>query len=68
MSLFDKNKLKIDGYIETFGKAVGTLGSFVAGSNELIELVIQKSKPYIYSTSIPAAIAGATKKSRNYKY
>ena len=63
LSLFDKNKLKIDGYIGTFGKAVGTLGSFVAGSNELIELVIQKSKPYIYSTSIPAAIAGATKKS-----
>ena len=43
--------------------AVGTFGSFVAGSKNLIELLIQKSKPYIYSTSLPPAIVEATRAS-----
>ncbi len=44
----------------TFGKAFGTAGAFVAGSNALIETLIQKSRPYIYTTAMPAAIASAT--------
>ena len=41
----------------TLGKAVGCSGAFVAGRAELVELLIQKARPYIYSTSIPSAIA-----------
>tara|TARA_Y100000816_G_C26098022_1_gene581385 strand:+ start:236 stop:1390 length:1155 start_codon:yes stop_codon:yes gene_type:complete len=63
LNYFDRQKLKIEAYIGTFGKAVGTLGSFVASNKDLVDLIIQKSKPYIYSTSLPAMIVGATKKS-----
>ena len=44
----------------TFGKAFGTAGAFVAGSEDLIETLIQKARPYIYTTAMPAAIAVAT--------
>ena len=56
-------KKDIGAYIGTFGKAVGTFGSFIAGSKNLIKFLIQKSKPYIYSTSLPPAIAEATRES-----
>jgi 8-amino-7-oxononanoate synthase len=44
----------------TFGKAFGTAGAFVAGSEALVETLIQKSRSYIYTTAMPAAIAAAT--------
>ena len=47
----------------TLGKAVGTAGAFVAGSEALIETLIQQARPYIYSTASPPAIAAATLKS-----
>ncbi len=47
----------------TLGKAVGTAGAFVAGSEVLIETLIQKARPYIYTTASPPAIAAATLKS-----
>jgi len=47
----------------TLGKAFGTFGAFVAGSEELIEYLIQKARTYIYTTAIPPAIAAATRKS-----
>ncbi len=47
----------------TLGKAFGTCGAFVAGSNELIEALIQKARTYIYTTALPAAIAEATRAS-----
>lgn len=46
--------------IGTLGKAFGTQGGFVAGSDELIESLIQFARTYIYSTAMPAAIAVAT--------
>jgi 8-amino-7-oxononanoate synthase len=49
--------------IGTLGKAFGTAGAFVAGSEELIETLIQFARPYIYTTSQPPAIACATLKS-----
>lgn len=49
--------------IGTLGKALGTAGAFVAGSEALIETLIQFARPYIYTTSQPPAVACATLKS-----
>ncbi len=45
----------------TLGKAMGTFGAFVAGSEELIEFLVQRARTYIYTTAMPAAIAQATR-------
>jgi 8-amino-7-oxononanoate synthase len=44
----------------TLGKALGTAGAFVAGSEVLIEALIQQSRNYIYTTALPPAVAAAT--------
>ena len=49
--------------IGTLGKACGIAGAFVAGSEELIEALVQFARPYIYTTSQPPALACATLKS-----
>ncbi|SHN03791.1 8-amino-7-oxononanoate synthase [Pseudomonas asturiensis] len=49
--------------IGTLGKSFGTSGAFVAGSEALIETLIQFARPYIYTTSQPPALACATLKS-----
>ena len=46
--------------IGTLGKSFGTAGAFVAGSEPLIETVIQKARSYIYTTALPPALAAAT--------
>ena len=55
----DENRLPI--LVGTFGKAFGTAGAFVAGSEELIETLIQFCRPYIYTTALPPAVAEATR-------
>ena len=52
-------------YMATLGKAMGTAGAFIAGSEELIETIIQQARTYIYTTAMPAAIAEATRCSLN---
>jgi 8-amino-7-oxononanoate synthase len=47
----------------TLGKAFGTFGAFVAGSEALIETLIQQSRSYIYTTALPPAVAEATRAS-----
>jgi 8-amino-7-oxononanoate synthase len=47
----------------TLGKSFGTFGAFVAGSEELIETLIQKARTYIYTTALPAAVAEANRAS-----
>lgn len=46
--------------IGTLGKAVGTSGAFVAGSQLLMDYLVQKARTYIYTTAMPPAIAVAT--------
>ena len=45
----------------TLGKAVGTFGAFIAGSEVLIESLIQRARTYIYTTALPPAVAAATR-------
>ncbi len=47
----------------TLGKALGTFGAFVAGSEDLIETLIQTARTYIYTTAPPPALAAATRAS-----
>ncbi|MEQ9396148.1 8-amino-7-oxononanoate synthase [Haliea sp.] len=44
----------------TLGKALGTSGAFVAGSELLIEALIQSTRNYIYTTAMPPALAAAS--------
>lgn len=44
----------------TLGKALGTAGAFVAGSETLIEALIQTTRKYIYTTAPPPALAAAS--------
>ena len=48
--------------VGTLGKAFGTFGAFVAGSASLIEFLVQKARPYIYTTALPQPVAAATRK------
>ncbi|MCP5142857.1 MAG: 8-amino-7-oxononanoate synthase [Chromatiales bacterium] len=50
----------------TLGKAFGTAGAFVAGDADLIDYLIQRARPYIYTTALPAALAEATRASLSH--
>jgi 8-amino-7-oxononanoate synthase len=45
----------------TLGKALGSFGAFVAGSEALIETLIQRARTYLYTTAMPAILAEATR-------
>ncbi|MET0282432.1 MAG: 8-amino-7-oxononanoate synthase [Steroidobacteraceae bacterium] len=49
--------------VGTLGKAAGCFGAFVAGDREVIELVLQRARSYIYTTALPPAVAAATRAS-----
>lgn len=44
----------------TLGKALGSFGAFVAGSHDMIDMLIQFARPYIYTTALPPAQAAVT--------
>ncbi|WP_027962805.1 8-amino-7-oxononanoate synthase [Halomonas halodenitrificans] len=46
--------------VGTLGKALGTAGAFVAGSEALIEHLIQFARPYTYTTAQPPGVAAAS--------
>jgi len=50
-------------YVGTLGKAAGVSGAFICGAAPFIEWLIQKGRPYIYSTATPPAIAHTLLKS-----
>jgi 8-amino-7-oxononanoate synthase len=46
-------------YVGTLGKAAGVGGAFIAAHASVIELVLQRARPYIYTTAAPPALAHA---------
>lgn len=46
--------------VGTFGKAFGTSGAFVATSHDIADYLTQFARPYVYTTSMSPAMAGAT--------
>jgi len=52
---------RVDIISTTFGKALGgASGGCISGRKEIIELLRQRSRPYLFSNSLAPAIAGAT--------
>ncbi len=47
--------------IGTLGKAFGSSGAFVAGSEDLVEYLIQKARSYMFTTATPPAVAAASR-------
>jgi len=47
--------------VGTLSKAVGVLGGYVAGSQDLRDILIQRARPFLFSTSHPPAVAAACK-------
>jgi glycine C-acetyltransferase len=45
--------------VGTLSKAVGVLGGYVAGSQDLRDLLVQRARPFLFSTSAPPAVAAA---------
>ncbi|MEA2610562.1 MAG: glycine C-acetyltransferase, partial [Chloroflexota bacterium] len=45
--------------VGTLSKAVGSLGGYVAGSLALREILTQRSRPFLFSTSHPPAVVAA---------
>lgn len=51
---------RIDIHTGTLGKAFGgAVGGFTAGPQEVIDMLRQRSRPYLFSNSIPPAVVGA---------
>jgi glycine C-acetyltransferase len=51
---------RVDIITGTLGKAFGgAIGGFTTGRREIIELLRQRSRPYLFSNSLPPAVVGA---------
>jgi 8-amino-7-oxononanoate synthase len=46
-------------YMATLGKAAGVFGAFVAGSEDLVQTLIQRARTYVYTTAFPPLLATA---------
>ena len=44
-------------YMATLGKAAGVFGAFVAGAPAVIEWLLQRARPYVYTTAMPPLLA-----------
>ncbi|MGZ8598857.1 MAG: glycine C-acetyltransferase [Actinomycetota bacterium] len=50
---------RVDVQVGTLSKAIGVLGGFVAGPHELIEWLVNRGRPFLFSTSAPPAVTAA---------
>lgn len=46
----------------TLGKALGSFGAFVTAEQEVIDLLISRSRPFIYTTALPPSVCAAATK------
>ncbi|KRO65657.1 MAG: 2-amino-3-ketobutyrate CoA ligase [Cryomorphaceae bacterium BACL11 MAG-121015-bin20] len=54
---------RVDIIISTLGKALGgAMGGFTSGKKEIIDMLRQRSRPYLFSNSLAPAIVGAATK------
>ncbi|MFQ5572788.1 MAG: aminotransferase class I/II-fold pyridoxal phosphate-dependent enzyme [Nitrosopumilaceae archaeon] len=48
---------KIDLYISSLSKGLGSFGGYIAAENNIVDLCINKSKPFIYTSALPGFLA-----------
>lgn len=53
---------RVDVEMGTFSKALGSMGGFIAGSETLIDLMKQRSRPFLFSSALNAGDAAAVLK------
>lgn len=51
---------QVDIVVGTLGKAFGTAGAFVAGSQSLIDYLVTRARSFVFTTATPPALAAAT--------
>lgn len=52
---------RVDLAMGTFSKALGSYGAYVAASDQLIEVVVNRARSFIFSTALPPAVIGASR-------
>jgi glycine C-acetyltransferase len=50
---------RVDVQVGTLSKAIGVLGGFIAGPHELIEWLVNRGRPFLFSTSAPPTVVAA---------
>jgi glycine C-acetyltransferase len=50
---------RVDIQVGTLSKAIGVVGGYVAGSRSLIDFLVQRARPFLFSTSHPPAVTAA---------
>ena len=55
----DMGDLRPEIYVATLGKSLGSAGAFVAGSETLIEYLVQRARSWVFSTAPPPALSAA---------
>jgi len=51
---------KIDVYVSSLSKGLGSFGGYIAGQKSIIELTVNKAKSFIYTSALPAPIIDIT--------
>jgi glycine C-acetyltransferase len=59
VSHFGLDPRDVDIQVGTLSKAIGVLGGFIAGPQHLIDWLVNRGRPFLFSTSAPPAVAAA---------
>ncbi|GAO03926.1 8-amino-7-oxononanoate synthase [Anaeromyxobacter sp. PSR-1] len=50
---------RVDVHMGTLGKALGAFGAYVAGERRLVELLLSRARPFVFSTALPPPACAA---------